>query len=370
MKISISAPYIDKEEKQSVIDVLESGQLIQGQYVAEFETRFADYHGAKYGVAVNNGTSALMASLMAHDISVGDEVIIPAFSFFATASCILSVGAIPVFADIDAATFCMSVESVRELITDKTRAIMPVHLYGQAADMIEFEALCEEHGLVLLEDAAQAHGASINNQYVGTWGTASFSFYPSKNMTTSEGGMVLTNDEDINTRLKLVRNHGMNTQYLHETLGYNFRMTNLCAAIGLPQLSRLTDLNQKRIENASYFDEHLQFVKTPIRRPGYKHVFHQYTVRVPEHQDRDRVVEALKERGIDCRIYYPIPLYRQPIFQMMERYSGSYLPETEKAIKEIFSIPVHPMLSQHELEYIVENINQICSEDMAIQTSA
>ena len=205
MQIGIAKPFIGEAEKQAVLAVLDSGQLVQGTYVAEFESRFAAYHGAKHGIATSNGTTALIASIMAHDIGASNEVIIPAFTFFATASCILSTGACPVFADIDPDTFCMSPQSAEAVITEKTKAIMPVHLYGHPADMPAFEALCRKHNLILLEDAAQAHGAAIGERNVGTWGTASFSFYPTKNMTTTEGGMVLTNDDEI--ALADCRNH-------------------------------------------------------------------------------------------------------------------------------------------------------------------
>ena len=360
MRIGIAKPFIGEAEKQAVLAVLDSGQLTQGTYVAEFESRFAAYHGAKHGIATSNGTTALMASIMAHDIGASDEVIIPAFTFFATASCILSTGACPVFADIDPDTFCMSPQSAEAVITEKTKAIMPVHLYGHPADMPAFEALCRKHNLILLEDAAQAHGAAIGERNVGTWGTASFSFYPTKNMTTTEGGMILTNDDEIARRLRLIRNQGMNTQYYHETVGYNYRMTNLCAAIGLVQLDRLPEWTTTRINHAAYFNTHLTSVKPPVTAPGYTHVFHQYTVRVAEHFDRDEVVRHLNERGIGVRVYYPTPIYQQPVFQKMAGYQEISLPETDRAVKQVFSLPVHPGLTDEEVDYIVKEVNALC----------
>lgn len=360
MQIGIAKPFIGEAEKQAVLAVLDSGQLVQGTYVAEFESRFAAYHGAEHGIATSNGTTALMASIMAHDIGVDDEVIIPAFTFFATASCILSTGAHPVFADIDPDTFCMSPQSAEAAITEKTKAIMPVHLYGHPADMPAFEALCRKHNLILLEDAAQAHGAAIGERKVGTWGTASFSFYPTKNMTTTEGGMVLTNDDEIAQRLRLIRNQGMNTQYYHEAVGYNFRMTNLCAAIGLVQLDRLPEWTAARINHAAYFNTHLTSVKPPVTTSGYTHVFHQYTVRVSEHSDRDEIVHGLNERGIGVRVYYPAPIYQQPVFQKMAGYQGISLPETDRVVKQVFSLPVHPGLTDEEVNYIVEEVNALC----------
>jgi hypothetical protein len=360
MQIGIAKPIIGSEEKQAVLDVLESGQLIQGEKVAAFEAAFADYHGAKHGIAMNNGTTALMASMMAHNIDVGDEVIIPSFSFFATASSVLSVKARPVFVDIDPETFCMSPEAVEAAITPKTVAIMPVHLYGHPADMTRLEAICQKHGLMLLEDSAQAHGAKIGERYVGTWGTASFSFYPSKNMTTTEGGMVLTNDDEIARKLRMIRNQGMNQQYYHEVIGYNFRMTNVTAAMGLVQLQHLPAWTAQRIANAKFLSERIESVKTPVTAPDCTHVYHQYTVRVPEGVERDAVVKQLNDRGIGARIYYPIPIHCQPVIQAMDGYKNLDLPETDKATKEVFSLPVHPALTAEELDYIVKEVNAAC----------
>ncbi len=360
MQIPIARPYIGEEEKQAVLAVLDSGQLSQGPKVAEFERAFADFHGVKHGIATSNGTTALMAAMMAHSIGPGDEVIIPSFSFFATASCVLSVGAHPVFADIDPDTFCMSPESAEAAITPHTKAIMPVHLYGQPADMLRFEAICQKHGLILLEDAAQAHSASIGPRKVGTWGTASFSFFPTKNMMTTEGGMVLTNDDELARKLRMIRAQGMNQQYYHEIVGYNFRMTEVEAAIGLVQLGRLPQWTRQRIENAAYFNARLESVKTPSLSPDTTHVYHQYTVRVPVGADRDTVVKRLNERGIGVRVYYPIPIHRQPVIQQMNGSGSVSLPETEKATREVFSLPVHPALTDEEKAYIIQEVNAVC----------
>lgn len=357
MQIPIAKPFIGEEEKQAVLAVLSGGQLSQGPKVAEFEQSFADYHGAKHGIATSNGTTALMAAMMAHDIGPDDEVIIPSFSFFATASCVLSVGARPVFADINADTFCLSPAAAEAAITPRTKAIMPVHLYGQPADMPAFEALCQKHGLVLLEDAAQAHGASIGKRRVGTWGTAAFSFYPTKNMTTTEGGMVLTNDDEIARKLRMIRAQGMNTQYYHEVVGYNFRMTDMAAAIGLVQLGRLPEWSCQRVGNANYYNTHLESVKTPPVMPDTVHVYHQYTVRVPDGADRDTVAKRLNDSGVGVRVYYPLPIHRQPVFQSRDGYSGLALPETERATRQVFSLPVYPSLTEEERAYVVQQVN-------------
>ncbi len=360
MQIPIARPLISEAEKQAVVDVLSSGQLSQGAKVAEFERAFAEMHGAKHGIATNNGTTSLMALIMAHGIGPGDEVIIPSFSFFATASCVLSVGAKPVFADINPQTFCLSPEAAEAAITPKTKAIMPVHLYGQPAAMSELEAICEKHGLALLEDAAQAHGAALDGRHVGTWGTAAFSFYPTKNMTTTEGGMVLTNDDEIARQMRMIRNQGMNQQYHHEVVGYNFRMTDLAAAVGLVQLSQLADWTEKRIANAAFYDAHLERVQTPFVKPGARHVYHQYTVRVPEGADRDQIVKQLNERGVGVRVYYPTPIHRQPVFQKMDGYAEVNLPETDKATREVFSLPVYPALTAEERDYVIQEVNNAC----------
>ena len=360
MNIGIARPVIGEDEKQAILAVLESGYLVQGAQVEAFERAFAEYHGARHGIAMSNGTTALMAALMAHGVGPGDEVIVPSFSFFATASAVLSVNARPVFADIDRESFCLSPDAAESAITPRTAAIMPVHLYGHPADMLRFEAICRERGLLLLEDAAQAHGAAIGERRVGTWGTASFSFYPSKNMTTGEGGMVLTNDDDIACKLRMIRNQGMNQQYYHEVVGYNFRMTNLAAAIGCAQMQRLPEWTQQRIANAAYFNAHLKGVTTPRTAPDCTHVFHQYTVRVPEGADRDRVVKRLNERGVGVRVYYPLPIHRQPVFQQMGGYEAVSLPETEAATRQVMSLPVHPMLTDEERAYIVQEVNTAC----------
>jgi dTDP-4-amino-4,6-dideoxygalactose transaminase len=360
MNVSIAKPILGDEEKQAALEALSSGQLSQGPRVAEFERAFAAYHGALHGVATSNGTTALTTALMAHGIGPGDEVIVPSFSFFATASCVLSVGATPVFVDIDPGTFCMSPVAAEAAITARTRAIMPVHLYGLPAEMPHFEALCRERGLVLLEDSAQAHGAKIEDRSVGTFGTAAFSFYPTKNMTTTEGGMVLTNDPTIAERMRMIRHQGMSAQYLHEVVGSNFRMTDPCAAIGLVQLRRLPGWQDKRRANAAFFDRELRGVTVPTAPAGRHHVYHQYTVRVRPGVDRDAVLRRLNERGVGARVYYPLPIHEQPVFARRTGYEALVLPETERATREVLSLPVHPSLTDEELAYVVAEVNAAC----------
>ena len=363
MNISIAKPVISDLEKQAVQAVLDSGYLVQGAEVEKFEHAFADYHGAKHAVGVNNGTSALIATMMAHQIKSGDEVIIPSFSFFATAASVVSVGATPVFADIDPDTFCLSPEAVEAAITSRTVAIMPVHLYGHPADMDAFVAICTKHNLILLEDAAQAHGAKIGDRFVGTYGTASFSFYPSKNMTTGEGGMILTNDDEIARNLRMIRNQGMNKQYHHEVIGYNMRMMNLQAAIGNVQLEHLSGWTDQRINNAAYFNEHLHHVKTPVTVKNFKHVYHQYTIRA---ENRDELISQLNERGVGARVYYPSLIHQQPA---MQQYADYDLPESQKATEQVLSLPVHPQLTDDEKQYIIDTVNELTRNQQPVSLS-
>jgi len=361
MNIPISKPNLGEREVEAVSEVIRSGMIAQGAKVAEFEKRFAEYHGVKHAIAVNNGTSALQVALMAHDIGAGDEVIIPSFSFFATASAVLSVGARPVFADIDPATYNLDPSAAEAAITPKTKAMMPVHLYGHPADLPAFEALCHKHGLILLEDAAQAHGAQVGGRSVGTWGTAGFSFYPTKNITTSEGGMVTTQDDKIAEVARMIRNHGMSQQYLHERVGFNFRMTDIMAAIGLVQMDSLESWTAKRAANAAYYNARLKNVRTPVvcACKEAKHVFHQYTVRVPTGVNRDEAIKAIQARGVGVRVYYPLPIHQQPIFAKLGGYEGLHLPETEKAAREVFSLPIHPLLTQAEQDAVIQVVNEV-----------
>jgi dTDP-4-amino-4,6-dideoxygalactose transaminase len=355
--IPISKPNLGEREIAAVSEVIRGGMIAQGPKVAEFEARFAEMLGVKHAIATNNGTTALTVALMAHDLGSEDEVIVPSFSFFATASSVLASGAKPVFADIDPHSFNLDPQAAEAVITPKTRAIMPVHLYGQPADMPAFESLCKKHGLILLEDAAQAHSACIGDRQVGSWGTGAFSFYPTKNMTSSEGGMVTTNDDAIAANARMVRNHGMNQQYLHERMGFNYRMTDIMAAIGLVQMDQLAGWTEKRRANAAFYDANLKGVITPHVADGYQHVFHQYTVRVPDGQ-RDRVMQDIQQKGIGARVYYPMPIHQQPVFAKMGLYDDVHLPQTERAVAEVMSLPIHPLLTDEERAYIVQTVNE------------
>ena len=363
IKVSIASPVIEEEEINAVIDVMKSGMIAQGPKVIEFEEEFAKFVGAKYGIATNSGTSALHVALLAAGIGEGDEVITTPFTFAATGNSILYTGARPVFVDIDPETFTIDPSKIEEAITDKTKAIMPVQLYGQSADMDAIMKIAKEQDLIVIEDAAQAHGAEYNGVKVGNLGDmACFSFYPTKNMTTSEGGMITTNNEEFAENAKIYRAHGSATKYHHDVLGYNFRMTDIGAAIGIEQLKKLESFNDKRIENAKYLNEALadcDLIETPVVKDGYKHVYHQYTIKVKDGK-RDELSDYLIENGIGNGIYYPIPLYNQVLYTNMG-YNQS-LPVTDEIVKDVLSLPIHAKLTKFDLDLIVKTIKDFAKK--------
>jgi len=349
----MARPVIGEEEKRAVLAVLESGQLAQARRVAEFEEAFARFVGSEHAVAVSSGTAALMAALLGHGIGAGDEVITTPFTFAATANAVLIAGARPVFVDVREEDFNIDPALIELAVTRHTRAILPVHLFGHPCDMEAIGDIARRHGLVVLEDACQAHGASIGGGAVGSFGTGCFSLYATKNMTTGEGGMLTTNDAAIAERVRLIRNHGERERYHSELLGYNLRMTEMAAALGLAQLSRLPDLNERRRANADYLSRHLRGVITPGERQGCHHVYHQYTVRVPS--GRDRLAAVLGEAGIETAVFYPVPVHRQTLYR--ERGYDLSLPVAERLSRQVLSLPVHPSLSQEDLETIVAALN-------------
>lgn len=358
--INIAQPMIGEEEKEAVIAVLESGQLAQGGVVAEFERAFADYCGVKHAIATSNGTTALHVALLSHDIGPGDEVITVPFTFIASANAMLYTGATPVFVDVDPVSFNMVVDQIEAAITPRTKAIMPVHLFGNMAEMSCIMEIAERHSLLVIEDAAQAHGAEEGGRRAGSFGTGCFSFYPTKNITTGEGGMVTTNDDAVADKARLVRSHGMRVRYYHEMLGFNFRMTNIHAAIGLAQMPKLESFNARRIENAAYLSEHLPSDKVvvPTVRPGTRHVFHQYTVRVLPPLDRDDARKQLADAGVGSEVYYPVPVHRQQLY-IEKGYGDQSFPESERAAREVLSLPIHPGVSQQDLDTIVAAVRDL-----------
>ncbi len=353
--IPVARPLLGDQERAAVDRVLRSGMLAQGPEVAAFEREFAaHFRLGRACVAVNSGTSGLHLGLLSAGIGPGDEVIVPSFTFAATANAVALTGATPVFADIDPASFCLDPVSVAERVTERTAGIMPVHLYGHPAAMTELQAVAERHGLQVFEDAAQAHGASLDGVPVGAFGSfGMFSLYPTKNMTSGEGGMVCVASSTAERLLRLYRNQGMDRPYENELVGFNARMTDVHAAIGRVQLTRVDAWTRQRQAHARFLSDHLAGVSTPTVGSGAVHVFHQYTVRVPE--GRDRLAQVLREEhGIGTGLFYPVPSHRLPSFR-----SEVDLPETDRAARECLSLPVHPGLTADELERIVAAVNAV-----------
>ncbi|MBN9154205.1 MAG: DegT/DnrJ/EryC1/StrS family aminotransferase [Microbacterium sp.] len=351
-------PLIGDEERAAVDRVLRSGMVAQGPEVAAFEREFSEHFvPGRPSVAVNSGTAGLHLGLLAAGVGPGDEVIVPSFTFAATGNSVALTGARPVFADIEPETFTLDPASVEAAITDRTKGIMPVHLYGHPARMRALAEIADRHGIALYEDAAQAHGASLDGRPVGSFGAfAMFSLYPTKNMTSGEGGMIVAADDEIARTARLLRNQGMERQYENEIIGFNARMTDIHAAIGRVQLTKVDGWTRTRQANAAFLDAHLRGVVVPPVADGAVHVYHQYTIRVAD--DRDGFVAALKdEHQVGSGVYYPIPNHRLP--SLAGYAPGVDLPETERAAREVVSLPVHPSLSQGDLERIVAAVEAV-----------
>jgi perosamine synthetase len=361
--IPAARPIIGEEERAAVDRVMRSGMVAQGPEVAAFEAEFAEVLvGGRTCVAVNSGTSGLHLGLLAAGIGAGDEVIVPSFTFAATANAVALTGATPVFADISADTFNLDPASVAQAVTERTAAVMPVHLYGHPADMDGLAAVADEHGLQLFEDAAQAHGATYGGAPVGSFGVfGMFSLYPTKNMTSGEGGMVACADEDIARGVRLLRNQGMERQYANEVVGLNNRMTDIHAAIGRVQLGKVWGWTEQRRKNAAWLDAALgDVVVVPPVRQGCTHVYHQYTVRIDgaSAAERDEVVTALREEHrVGCGVYYPTPNHE--LVSLARFAPARELPVTAKAAAEVVSLPVHPSLSQGDLERVAAAVHAV-----------
>lgn len=357
--IPIAQPLISDQEIDEVVKVLKSGFIAQGPKVAEFEEKFAEFVGVEHAVATSSGTTALHLAILSLGIGKDDEVITTPFSFAATANSILFTGARPVFVDIEPKTYNLDPNKIEEAITEKTKAIMPVHLYGQPADMDPIKQIAEENNLWVIEDAAQAHGAQYHNQMAGSLGNiACFSFYPTKNMTTGEGGMITTDSEELADAARILRSHGESERYNHTVLGYNFRMTDIAAVIGLVQLKRLDDFTKSRIENAEYLNTHIDTIEgiiPPFVMDQVKHVFHQYTVQV-ENSKRDDVRNFLAELGVGTGVHYPKTIYGQKLYQDLG-ITGN-CPHSEKAASKVLSLPVHPGLTVEDLGEIVNLLEE------------
>ena len=347
--IPIASPQIGLEEREAVDRVLQSGIIAQGPEVAKFEEEFAKMCGVKYAVATSNGTTAGHLVMIASGIGPGDEVITTPFTFFATASVIIMAGAKPVFVDVEENGFCLDPNQVESVITEKTKAIQPVHLYGELADMPSLVEISKKNNLVLIEDSAQAHSADSWEGKAGSFGNAGwFSFYPTKNMTTSEGGIITTNSEELSSYCKVLRTHGMTAQYQHTEFGYNYRMTDISAAIGRVQLTKLDKFNSRRREIADKYNTSLsKYVKIPENRRG--HVFHQYTILCNQ---RDELKEYLSQQGVGSGIYYPTLLYN---YAPMSEFEAD-CPNAKRLTELSLSLPVHPGLSDSDVSKVIDSV--------------
>lgn len=359
--IPLSKPDIGAAEEAAVLEVLRSGILAMGPRTRELEEAWADHCGVRYAVFMSNGTVAQEAILRCLDIGPGDEVITVSFSFNATASAILLAGATPVFVDVREDDFTMDPSLVEAAVTPRTRAIMPVHLYGLMADMGPLADIAQRHGLVLLEDAAQAVGARYRGRRAGSFGPAMFSLYATKNVMSGEGGMATTDDDALADRLRTYRNHGMRVRYHHDELGTNFKPTDLAAAIGLAQLRAADERTALRQRNAERLSAGLSGLRIPTVPDGREHAWHQYTLRFPG--ERDAVAAALAERGVGTLIYYPVPIHRQAYLQRhLPGASELPLPVTDRLAAEVLSIPVRPNLTDEELTTIIDAVNAVARD--------
>jgi perosamine synthetase len=352
--IPVVRPDIGEEEITAVTDVLRSGMLAQGPKVAELEEQWADFIGVRHAIAVTNGTVALMIIYAGLGLGPGDEVITVSHSFNATASAVLSTGATPVFVDIEPDTYVIDADRIEEAITPRTKAICPVHLFGLPADMAAISAIAQRHGLAIVEDAAQAHGATFDGRRAGSFGHAAFSLYATKNMMSGEGGLITTTDDRLADWIRIYRNQGMRERYHHEALGYNFRLTDIAAAIGLTQFAKLERNTAKRREIARRYDEAFagSGIVTPVVPDDRTHVYHQYTIDVGD--ERDAVVDDLKDAGIGTGIFYPIPIHRQQY--ILERGIHADLPVTDRAARRSVSLPMYPGLSERDQGTVIDAV--------------
>ena len=351
---------IKDEILEAVSGVLGSQICIGGPKVTELEDKIAAVSDCKFAVGVSSGTDAILNTLMSLDIGSGDEVITTPFTFFATVGCIVRTGAKPVFVDIDPETFNIKSELIESAITGRTKAVMPVHLFGQMADMDPIMNIANKHNLAVIEDAAQSITSTYKSRKAGSIGTVGcFSFFPSKNLgCAGDGGMIVTNDEDLHSRLKIMRNHGASPKYYHKYVGGNFRLDPIQAVVLLVKLQHLDSWSQARRRNAAFYDEKFASsgVITPYISPDCLSIYNQYVIRVP---NRDELVTHLKEKGIGCAIYYPVPMHLQECFGNLGYKKGDF-PQAEKAAEEVLAIPVYPELTDEMKAHVCEVILSFC----------
>ncbi|WP_410764637.1 DegT/DnrJ/EryC1/StrS family aminotransferase [Haloferax sp. DFSO60] len=373
--VSVAEPLLGDEERDNIEHVLDTGRFLQGPFVEEFEDKWADFVGTEHAIAVSNGTTALQLCLNALGLEPGDEVIVPSLTFGSTATAVVHQACVPVFADIDRELYTLDHTDLERCLTDRTEAIIPVHLYGHPAEMDEIRAFADEHGLAVVEDAAQAHGAKYKGAQVGSIGDVGcFSFYATKNITTGEGGIITTDDDELAESLRLLRSHGMANRDEHIALGYNYRMSELNAAIGSPQVDRLTEFNRRRAEiSERLFTElgDLEWLRPATVRDYVDHAYFW----APFEIDTDRigmtgkeVWEALKQRGVETRHRYTMPLYEQPVFKQHCGFNSDFpwsanendhqydisLPNVEEVAGNTIGLPNHPGLDEEDVDYVVE----------------
>jgi len=363
-KIPVADPYIASEDAAAVANSVREKKLSQGEYVQKFEEEFASYIGVKHAVAVCNGTAALHVALAAIGLEPNMEVLVPSFSFAATANCVLFQNAKPVFVDIDPLTYNIDPSSIEAKITRKTKAIIAMHYAGHPADMDTIREIAVRYRLFVIEDAAEAHGALYKDRKVGSLGQMScFSFYPNKNMTTGEGGMIATDDTDLAGKMRMIRSHGQDRTYHHIILGYNYRMSDILAALGRVQLKRLDRVIKRKGEKATYYNRKLNEifgddVRTPYVAPYATHTYMFYSIRLTHKNIRDKVAIKLRSKSVETRIAFP-PIHLQPLYRNIFRYTKGYLPVTEEVSDTILSIPIYPHITQKEQDYVILSIGEV-----------
>lgn len=349
----------------SFAEILSSGAYVLGRFNKELEEGLAQRHGVKHGIAVSSGTDALRIMMQAAGVGPGDEVIVPAFTFVATVEVVVQIGATPVFADIDADTFCLDPEAVKRAVTSKTKAVLPVHLYGQLADVKAFDAIAKEHGLLVFEDGAQAVLSHHEGIYTGAWGVASgLSFYVTKNLgAAGDGGLILTNDDEVARRSRSLRIHGMGRErYYYDEVGYTSRMPELQAAFLCAKLARLDDWNARRASVASTYLRDMAGLPLhlPTTSPGNHHTWHQFSVRTPR---RDALMAHLKENEVDSAIYYPVPLHLHEPYAHFGKGKGS-LPVTEEVSDQVLCLPVHQNMTDEQAAWVVESVRSFSTANV------
>jgi perosamine synthetase len=362
--IPINLPKIGEEEIQAVVEVMKSGMLTTGlgagPKVTEFETKYSQFAGVKHAIAVNTGTAALHAALMAVGIKACDEVILPSFTFVATAEAVVLAGGKPVFADIDPETYTLSPQAIEKAVTKRTKAIIPVDLYGLPADIKPIREIASKHNLSVIEDCAQSHGATCEGKPAGALANiACWSLYAAKNIGTGEGGVVTTNDDNLAEKVKMVRTHGEKIKYQSLMLGTNYRMTEIQAAIGIVQLRRLPDFFAKRAQNALSLTDKLKVsekITLPPQLQNRTPSWYLYTIRIKNinEENRNNILQKMHEKDIGAEAYYPIPINRMPYYK--ENFGNFNLPETEKAAKQVISLPIHPSVSDDQINTIAKTL--------------